>query len=198
MATTVEKTSLRRFTVLDAMVLVAATAIGCGVNARLGEFFEDQWGQATPDLLRSLSQGRKFLGMAVVLLLLAGPIAASWTLALIPLRLIRPRPGLRLLASQPGWAASCGFAVGLAAGSVAVGMLLAVIEGRNLAFLVQELSPMAPGLVAPAILAAWLTLILNRRWKPEPSWVDRLGRILGVYWLATAAVGPFLVWRVFL
>jgi hypothetical protein len=191
-------TARRRFTVLDGMVLVAATAFGCGADAWLGGFIEDQWGQATPDLLRSFFRERKFDGMAVVLMLLAGPVAGAWTLALIPLRLARPRPSLRRLARQPGWMASCAFALALVSGSVVVGLLMAVIEGRSLTFLLQELSPLVPLLVAPAIVAAWLALVLNRRWRPEPSWVDRAGRALGVYWIAASIVGPVLVWRVYL
>ncbi len=32
--------------------------------------------------------------------------------------------------------------------------------------------------VAPPL--TWLLLIATRRWHPEPSWIDRLGRVLRV------------------
>ena len=32
-------------------------------------------------------------------------------------------------------------------------------------------------------VAAWLTLAIGRRWRPEPSWVNRWGRAIGVFWL---------------
>ena len=35
-------------------------------------------------------------------------------------------------------------------------------------------------------------LILDPRWRPEPSWIDRLGRGLGIYWLAAESVVPIL------
>jgi hypothetical protein len=28
-----------------------------------------------------------------------------------------------------------------------------------------------------------MALAFSRRWRPEPSWIDRLGRVLGLYWL---------------
>ena len=34
-----------------------------------------------------------------------------------------------------------------------------------------------------AVVTAWLTLLLTRGWHPEPTWIDRLGRILGACWV---------------
>jgi hypothetical protein len=36
------------------------------------------------------------------------------------------------------------------------------------------------------VAGAWLTLRLARAWRPEPTWVDRAGRALGVFWLVAA------------
>src|SRR5262249_15461946 len=35
-----------------------------------------------------------------------------------------------------------------------------------------------------AVLCGWLTLVLCGRWRPEPSWIDRAGRIVGAGWIA--------------
>ena len=35
-----------------------------------------------------------------------------------------------------------------------------------------------------AVAAVWLVLALSGRWRPEKSWIDRLGRMLGVTWIA--------------
>ena len=43
-----------------------------------------------------------------------------------------------------------------------------------------------------AVVGAWTTLLLSSCWRPENSWIDRAGRVLGVYWIGTIAV-PF--WR---
>jgi hypothetical protein len=37
------------------------------------------------------------------------------------------------------------------------------------------------------VAGAWLALILARAWRPEPSWSDRAGRMLGVFWIVSAA-----------
>ena len=36
------------------------------------------------------------------------------------------------------------------------------------------------------VAAIWLLLGLSGRWRPEKSWIDRLGRLLGVVWIACA------------
>jgi hypothetical protein len=37
-----------------------------------------------------------------------------------------------------------------------------------------------------AVAAVWLMLALSGLWRPERSWIDRLGRFLGVVWIACA------------
>lgn len=34
------------------------------------------------------------------------------------------------------------------------------------------------------VAVVWLLLALSGRWRPEKSWIDRLGRLLGVVWIA--------------
>jgi hypothetical protein len=36
------------------------------------------------------------------------------------------------------------------------------------------------------VAVIWLLLALTGRWRPERSWIDRLGRLLGVVWIACA------------
>jgi hypothetical protein len=38
------------------------------------------------------------------------------------------------------------------------------------------------------VAGAWLTLALARRWRPAPTWPDRLGRLVGVLWVAAGAL----------
>jgi hypothetical protein len=40
--------------------------------------------------------------------------------------------------------------------------------------------------IAPAVGAAWTALIVGRRWRAEPTWIDRAGRCCGFYWIALA------------
>jgi hypothetical protein len=46
--------------------------------------------------------------------------------------------------------------------------------------------------LATAVFGTWSLLIFNRRWRPEQSWIDRVGRCLGIYWLAAGLVVPIL------
>lgn len=42
------------------------------------------------------------------------------------------------------------------------------------------------------VAGAWLALLLAGAWRPEPTWVDRAGRALGVYWIFAALYFFFL------
>jgi hypothetical protein len=35
-----------------------------------------------------------------------------------------------------------------------------------------------------AVAVAWIFQALAGRWRPAPDWSDRIGRILGIYWIA--------------
>jgi hypothetical protein len=37
-----------------------------------------------------------------------------------------------------------------------------------------------------AVFWCWVTMSLSGRWRPESSGIDRLGRLLGLIWLAVA------------
>ena len=41
-----------------------------------------------------------------------------------------------------------------------------------------------------AVVGAWTSLLLSSSWHTEKSWIDRAGRVLGLYWVGTIAV-PF-------
>jgi len=40
--------------------------------------------------------------------------------------------------------------------------------------------------IAPAVAVAWVTLALSGSWRPEASWIGRLGRGLGVLWIVAS------------
>jgi len=42
-----------------------------------------------------------------------------------------------------------------------------------------------------AVLASWSILVAVGRWHPEASWIDRSGRLVGAFWLATI---PWSIW----
>jgi hypothetical protein len=47
-----------------------------------------------------------------------------------------------------------------------------------------------------AVAVAWATLALNRRWRNEPTWSDRLGRVVGLVWVVMFVLACyFLLWK---
>jgi hypothetical protein len=54
----------------------------------------------------------------------------------------------------------------------------------------------ATGQIGFGVLIAWTTLALARCWQPEPSWIDRSGRVLGVVWIIAFVADRFawLLW----
>ena len=44
-----------------------------------------------------------------------------------------------------------------------------------------------------AVAAVWLVLVVSGRWRPEKSWIDRLGRALGVIWVMITALAALPV-----
>jgi hypothetical protein len=40
-----------------------------------------------------------------------------------------------------------------------------------------------------AVGAAWTVLWLAGVWRAERSWIDRTGRVLGIYWILNSAIG---------
>jgi hypothetical protein len=166
----------RTFTLLDAIVLVAATAVGFAwVRSRWDfETFEGpkEWLGAVPEML--------------------APLLMTWTVAVVVLRLFPPRPLLRRLALQPG-AAACG-SVALTFTMKSLRYFVWAFAGsrgipwhlfRNGSELVSELCDNAfvGGSYHYEVVAVWVLLFLSRRCRPEPSWIDRVGRVIGLIWL---------------
>jgi hypothetical protein len=45
------------------------------------------------------------------------------------------------------------------------------------------------------VVVAWITLVLVGRWRPEPTWLDRLGRAVGIVWILMAQLTWFVIRR---
>ncbi len=182
----------RRLTVLDLVTLVAASAVGLGVTRTLWDFFLGEY------FYRPISGWTTVAVFArapeTVLVLI--PLATTWTFTLPLLRLRRPRPPLRRLPLQPGTAAwgaailvlavtQLGFLSKCAVEVFVTGATDFAVRSFSDFFLI-EITP-STGLIACAILTAWMMLAVTGLGRPERSWIDRMGRVLGVLWIATAA-----------
>jgi hypothetical protein len=139
---------VRRFGVGDAMVLVAAVTIALGMGR----------------------EGCRDLKSVPASSLVVPPLA-TLTVAVLVMRLRRPRPPLRKLVRLQGTAAC-----------------LMALSSAIFLPLVDASRDRTPLIVAGAW--AWLGLKETGFWRPEPTWIDRLGRALGWAWI----IVPLAVW----
>jgi hypothetical protein len=143
--------------VADLMILVAATAAGL-----TGYLQVRDWRTAASFLL------------------------TAWSLALIAIRLRGPRPRLRRVFRQPGMVACCVAILASAAIILdLIGLQIHLYISEN--FIYYGMSVFSNRTIANCgfgIAAAWLSLALAGCWRPEPGWIDRTGRLLGICWIA--------------
>lgn len=120
--------------------------------------------------LRSI--GHDLARVVVGLLFVASP-------AVLVLRFRRLRPPFRPLACRPGT---------LACASATLAWLGLIYLTQVTRFF--QSFPLVGGssIVAAWVALGWLGLWRLRGWQPEPSWLDRLGRALGIAWLAIGGV----------
>jgi hypothetical protein len=157
---------VRRFSVLDAMILVAATAVGlAGIRAYSPAFCSYQYTSIPPPpwlnwLAVVLSNWAFYLS----------PLPAAWTLAALMLRLRSPRPHVRRLMRQPGTVAGIAATMLILIGVVHYLLDLHNPSWHDIPFQYTTFS------LGCGVGVAWLILSLSMRWRAERSWIDRLGR----------------------
>ncbi len=194
-------TAPRRFTLLDAMIGVSAVALAMAATRWKYVGYAWFWNLDREGWTPGATARRLVTAAAFAL-----PTLFAATLALGLARLTPPRPPLRRIALQPG-AAACGmvslavaiegvdYFVRQAAHSLRMGHTRANF-GRSVAsqgfldLLTTHVLIRSAYAASYAILTTWFVLALSRRGRPDPGWIDRTGRALGVAWIATA----FLFW----
>jgi hypothetical protein len=187
------KATTRPFTLLDAVVLLAATALGiAGARQTWNEMVGLR--PAIPDAgwftVDGLDQGAK---LAMFLL----PCLVAWTLATSVLILLRPRPPLRKVLRQPG-AAACAIAAFCMALKLA-GWLITdglaayfpapVPEGERTLHVPlwdrvqQEILEDLVDPIGYAIAGTWFLMLITRRLRCGSGYLDRLACMLGILWI---------------
>ena len=110
----------------------------------------------------------------------------------LALRFRRPRPRRRHLMRQPGAVACFSMVVGcvLALVPFALRHLFEVANGSpwSQPIDVEKLLLFGPPVCGSTVLGSWTSLLLRAGWRPEPSWVDRAGRLLGLFWIGTVTL----------
>jgi hypothetical protein len=161
------------------MVLVAATAIGFAWTRSFWDFDTfngwTEWLGAVPDILV--------------------PLLMTSTLATAILHLLPPRPPARRLVLQPG-AAACGAIAFTFTTECLRYLVFEFSRNRGIPwYLFRAGSGLGRDLAGGAmgdveyhyvVAAVWGLLILGRRCHPQPGWLDRAGRAVGLSWLLLA------------
>ena len=168
--TEIDRPSLRPFGLADAMIFVIAIGLGLALaRPAIG---------LIADAVRSDPRWRfQTLAGAVSLGRMLNIVLLNFLFFLLPafliVRLRRPRPALRSLIFQPGFVACATPVIIVLATMPLVLLPLSGLAEQAIGIVVQVLLVVAGPL-------AWVFLVATRRWNPEPSWIDRLGRVLGV------------------
>jgi hypothetical protein len=173
----------RLFGLGDGLILVTATAVG--LAAIRVAMTNDMYHLAAPTKgWSSISATAEFV--ADFALWVVAPLLGAWTLACLVLLLRPPRPAFRRLLRRPG-ALTCLVAAILVLFTPAVG----IVASRTVpySYLSVYASLLFGSIHAGAGAAScWTTLLLWRRWRPEPTWLDRLGRLIGAAWMSIAVL----------
>jgi hypothetical protein len=170
---------VRRFNLGDAMILIAATAVGLGLMRTFAfEVIRDQ----RPINPRLDTFGSRVVMQVALAAVVLTPLLAMLSVAVLILRLRRPRPLLRKLTRQPGMVASLAATIGVVLGLVVfLAYVYRVLIGDFESFGEGVIMGAFP--IAYAVAAAWGVLAIQKRWRAERHWLDRLGRVLGAAWL---------------
>jgi uncharacterized membrane protein YfcA len=169
----------KRIDLKDVLVLIAASVAGLALGAH------DGW--AEPVTRERVME--HLLAMAV-----------TWTYAIFVLSLTRYRTDLSRMACRPGFSAVV--AVMTVWGMNIIYESLIIIgpaspDHHTLAsvaewfwFLFNELFWFGPVTNSPAgiVAAVWVVTAMAGCWRPEKSWIDRIGRALGVFWILAMVV----------
>ena len=71
-----------------------------------------------------------------------------------------------------------------------------VFDDRDSAMLWIRIGMQPAFLVGGAVVSIWIVMGLSGTWRAEPSWIDRAGRALGIYWVSTSVLfgWAFFLW----
>lgn len=169
----------RRFTLGDAMLLIAAGAVGLAMSRGVIVIMLKQLSTLRPPTSGGLSAWWQFLFgrnrsgphlLALNVARFANTILQLYLpglmIAAITIRLRRPRPPLRELWRHAGFAAC-------------IAPFVAFVPCQLVDLIAPGRTPIPYLLLATSPLLVWIALIATGARRVEPGWIDRLGRWVG-------------------
>jgi hypothetical protein len=201
-----DENRLRRFTLFDAVIVVAVCAMGMKVHQEVGAFFAKGGLQGGPVSVRTVIQDIKNRGFLTIPLHatywfdIAMPWVLMLSLSLFALRLIPPRPRTARFARQLGFTA-----IAMALGSALVVwacwlvLLVPLQMSRKIAFWVNWDYPhVFYGVTLAAMVAAgagvavsWIIILFQGCSRAKADWIEKAGIVLGVILIVSL---PFYLW----
>jgi hypothetical protein len=165
----------RRFTLADAMLVVAVMAAALfllRIGAGLGLFTIDPGAKSPPgrDFVEHLSVG-------------GGCVLVPLALTVVALSLRDGRPTRYESTHAPGFVACLAMLVAAILPAAYFVVRVTTADELNRANEIalnfnNSFGRLTSG-AGPMIAGAWLALVLTGRWRPRPTWIDRLGRGIG-------------------
>jgi hypothetical protein len=171
----------RSFGILDGMLIVVGAAIAIALMRlyyvnNYKEFASRLQGSPNNSIYVSWIMGE------------AANTSCLWltplTLTVFFIRLRNPRPTISRLMLQPGATACFSVAALVALGSILIGIVVAM-EGSGPWTYYYDLYGRLFPYAGVSVVGVWAVQGLGRRWRPEAGGIDRLGRLLGICWIAT-------------
>jgi hypothetical protein len=164
----------RKATILDGVILVAATAAGLTL-ARTG-ITAFGWGAST-DRIDRLAGGTRLVSC----------LALGLSVGLFPIRFRRPRPSLREISQQPGMIACSAVCLSVFIGAIVAIPTIVLAFSKPVSY-THELknilvSVMSNAHIAHSVAAAWMAQLLTATWRAEKGWIDQTGQTLGIFWI---------------
>ena len=186
-----KSTLVRRFGMLDAMIVVFALAPALMM---LRYYYEHLFlDPDSPNVYNTID----------ALVSVCNAFLMALTLALTVIALRKPRPKLGIGLRRPGvaacLAASAATVVMTARMTIKTYSQFSNIVIRGNSFRLYYLYPVVAGdqaRIGFAVIGAWVMLLLTRAWRAEPTWLDRAGRVLGCLWIAMLILHIGLPWIV--
>jgi hypothetical protein len=173
------------------MVLIAATAVSFAI------FRQGVSGQGSFSTFGGSVEPWLFFWMHQIV-----PFPAMWSLALLGIAVRDRSRGRRRKPREAGAVASCAAVVALTLTTLIASTFYILHVAEELRAIPRIFSharnshAMPPFANAPmeeivgaAVLGAWSAMVASGRWWARPTWIDRLGRILGIIW-----IGLFLIY----
>jgi hypothetical protein len=192
----------------DLMIIVLATAIGFSWSYA-GQTAHKNWKRTVYPMLLLLDRSKSKFERCWVSAKSYCPCLACWMIAFAALTLQRPSPQLRRSILRPGIAACyasvlvIGFEVVRACSSTFTQIVrhnwAIQAFGHHHRFVWWEtlIPSIVPSEIALGIGSAWLILLLSRRFRYQPDWIDLQGRILGCLWFSLAFIDEMKPWELF-